>query len=95
MTPAVRELRFDAEREAEFRIPSERPLALTSNFAGDAQKIIQWAAFVRRTRRPDLHDLPAIVAALDRFLWPAPSCGSTGAVVAHMVGWRPVERALA
>ncbi len=51
-------------------IPSERPLALTSDFAEDAQKKVQWTAFVRRTRRPDLHDLPAIIAALDRFLWP-------------------------
>jgi len=34
-------------------IPSERPLALTSDFAEDAQKKVQWAAFVRRTRRPD------------------------------------------
>jgi hypothetical protein len=51
-------------------IPSERPLALTSDFAEDGQKKVQWTAFVRRTRRPDLHDLPAIIAALDRFLWP-------------------------
>ena len=51
-------------------IPSERPLALTSDFAEDGQKRVQWTAFVRRTRRPDLHDLPTIIAALDRFLWP-------------------------
>jgi hypothetical protein len=51
-------------------IPSERPLALTSEFAEDAQKKVQWAAFVRRTRRPDLQDLSAIIATLDRFLWP-------------------------
>ena len=51
-------------------IPSERPLALTSDFAEDRQKKVQWTAFVRRTRRPDLHDLPAVIAALDRFLWP-------------------------
>ena len=51
-------------------IPNERPLALTSEFADDAQKKIQWAAFVRRARRPDLGDLSAIIATLDRFLWP-------------------------
>jgi hypothetical protein len=51
-------------------IPSERPLALTSDFAEDGKKKVQWTAFGRRTRRPDLHDLPAIIAALDRFLWP-------------------------
>jgi predicted nucleotidyltransferase component of viral defense system len=51
-------------------VPSEPPLALTREFADNAQKKIQWAAFVRRTRRPELHDLSAVVAALDRFLWP-------------------------
>jgi hypothetical protein len=35
MRPAVGGLRFDPEREAEFRIPSERPLALTSDLAED------------------------------------------------------------
>jgi predicted nucleotidyltransferase component of viral defense system len=51
-------------------IPGERPLALTAEFADDAQKKVQWTAFVRRTRRPELADLPAVIAALDRFLWP-------------------------
>jgi nucleotidyltransferase AbiEii toxin of type IV toxin-antitoxin system len=51
-------------------IPSERPLALTSEFAEDARKKVQWAAFVRRARRRELADLAAIIATLDRFLWP-------------------------
>jgi predicted nucleotidyltransferase component of viral defense system len=51
-------------------IPGERPLALTTEFADDARKKVQWAAFVRRARRPELADLPAIIATLDRFLWP-------------------------
>jgi hypothetical protein len=51
-------------------IPGERPLALTIEFADDPQKKIQWAAFVRRARRPALADLPAIIATLNRFLWP-------------------------
>ena len=51
-------------------IPNERPLALTSAFAQDAQKRVQWTAFVRRTRRPDLHDLSTVIATLDCFLWP-------------------------
>lgn len=51
-------------------IPSERPPALTSEFANNSQKRTQWAAFVRRARRPELADLSAIVATLDRFLWP-------------------------
>lgn len=53
------------------QLPTERPLALTGEFAENPQKRVQWAAFVRRTRRPDLHDLTVVVAALDRFLWPA------------------------
>ena len=57
-----------ARRDIE--IPSEPPLALTSEFADNPQKKVQWAAFVRRTRRPDLHDLSAVIVALDRFLWP-------------------------
>jgi hypothetical protein len=51
-------------------IPSGRPLALTSEFAENAQKKVQWAAFVRRTRRPDLHDLPLVIDALATFLCP-------------------------
>jgi predicted nucleotidyltransferase component of viral defense system len=59
-------------------IPGERPLALTSEFADDAQKKVQWAAFVRRTRMPDLHDLPAVIATLDRFLWPVLQAAARG-----------------
>jgi predicted nucleotidyltransferase component of viral defense system len=51
-------------------LPTERPLGLTGEFADNAQKQIQWTAFVRRTRRPDLRDLAIVVAALDHFLWP-------------------------
>ena len=54
----------------DIEIPAERPLALTSEFAEDAQKKVQWAAFVRRARRLELADLSAIIATLDRFLWP-------------------------
>jgi hypothetical protein len=59
-------------------IPAERPLALTSEFAGDAQKKIQWTAFVRRARRPELADLSAVVATLDRFLWPVLQAAAQG-----------------
>jgi hypothetical protein len=51
-------------------IPGERPLALAGEFADDTQTKAQWAAFVRRARRPELADLPAIIATLDRFLCP-------------------------
>jgi len=51
-------------------IPAERPLALTGEFGDDPQKRVQWTAFVRRTRRPELNDLSAVVGTLERFLWP-------------------------
>lgn len=51
-------------------IPKERPLALTAEFANDAQKQVQWAPFVLRTRRPELRELQPVVEQLDRFLWP-------------------------
>lgn len=51
-------------------IPNERPLGLTRDFANNPQKQVQWVAFVRRTRRPDLVDLSAVIATLGRFLWP-------------------------
>jgi predicted nucleotidyltransferase component of viral defense system len=51
-------------------IPTERPLALTSEFAENGQKKVQWAAFVRRTRRPDLDDLPLVIDVLVAFLGP-------------------------
>lgn len=52
-------------------IPVERPMALTGEFGDDPQKVVQWTAFVRRTRRPQLTDLSVIVGTLERFLWPA------------------------
>ena len=73
-------------------IPGERPLALTSEFADDAQKRVQWAAFVRRARRPELADLSAIIATLDRFLWPVlQAAARREAMAAQLVERRPVE----
>lgn len=65
-------------------IPDERPLALTSEFAGDAQKKVQWAAFVRRARRPELDDLGSIIATLDSFLWPVLQAAARGEVWPHI-----------
>ena len=53
-------------------------LALISEFADDAQKKIQWAAFVRRARRPELADLSAIIGTLDSFLWPVLQAAAQG-----------------
>jgi len=57
-------------RRRGIEIPHERPLALTSEFANDAQKKIQWTAFIRRVRQPDVPDLSAVIATLELFLWP-------------------------
>jgi hypothetical protein len=65
-------------RRRGIEIPGERPIALTAEFADDAQKKIQWTAFIRRARRPELADLSAIVATLDRFLWPALQAAAQG-----------------
>jgi predicted nucleotidyltransferase component of viral defense system len=65
-------------------IQGERPLALTSEFADDAQKKIQWAAFVRRARRPELADLSAIIATLNRFLWPVLQAAARGEPWPHV-----------
>ena len=51
-------------------VPQERPVALTAAFAQNVQKQVQWAPFVRRTRRPELRDLPPVIEQLDAFLWP-------------------------
>jgi len=65
-------------------IPGERPLALTNEFAEDAQKKVQWTAFVRRARRPELADLSAIIATLDRFLWPVLQAAARGEPWPHV-----------
>jgi hypothetical protein len=57
-----------ARRQVE--LPSEMPLALTAEFAENPQKRLQWQAFVRRTRRPELVDLTSVVDVLAGFLWP-------------------------
>jgi Nucleotidyl transferase AbiEii toxin, Type IV TA system len=62
----------------DIEIPSQCPLALTSEFADNPQKQVQWVAFVRRTRRPELDDLSPIIATLDRFLWPVLQAAARG-----------------
>ena len=52
-------------------IPAPLPLALTSEFADDPQKQLQWAAFVRRNRLSDAPEsLDHVVAKLAEFLGP-------------------------
>jgi hypothetical protein len=59
-------------------IPKERPLALTAEFANSPQKQVQWAPFVRRTRRPELGELARIIEMLDVFLWPVLQAAAQG-----------------
>jgi len=77
----------------ETAIPEETPVALTSEFAGDRQKQIQWAAFVAKSRLADPSpDLAEVVGVLYRFLWPILAAlnrgGSPGTQWAIDDGWR-------
>ena len=40
----------------------------------------QWAPFVKRTRRPDLHELAPVIERLDQFLWPVLEATAQGDV---------------
>jgi hypothetical protein len=51
-------------------LPSSAPLALTTEFADDRQKQVQWNAFQRKSRLPPM-PLTDIIASLEIFLFPA------------------------
>jgi predicted nucleotidyltransferase component of viral defense system len=52
-------------------LPVELPIALSDEFAGDAQKQRQWGAFVRRVRATERVPLGDVIKLLRDFLWPA------------------------
>jgi hypothetical protein len=52
-------------------LPSDPPLALTTEFAADPQKGRQWDAFVGRIRGAEHPDLSEVIETLRAFLWPA------------------------
>jgi predicted nucleotidyltransferase component of viral defense system len=52
-------------------LPSDPPLALTTEFAIDRQKGRQWDAFVGRIRGTEHPDLSEVIDTLRAFLWPA------------------------
>ena len=72
---------FDASRLADSiaatferrrtEVPNELPIGLSPAFAGDAEKIAQWRAFVRRTGATAAPDLAEAIARLRAFLMPA------------------------
>ena len=83
-----------SRRETE--IPRQRPLALTTEFASDPQKQVQWTSFVRRTRRPDLRELAPVIERLNQFLWPVLQAAAQGDVWRVPVAeWRAVGGAVA
>jgi hypothetical protein len=52
-------------------LPTTLPLALTPTFAGDAAKISQWTAFIKRTRvEPPVPSLLDVTEAIARMLGP-------------------------
>ena len=68
------------------RSPANAPRA-HREFAEHPQKRRQWAAFVRRTRRPDLADLTPVVEVLAGFLWPVLEAARKGELWLHK--WKP------
>jgi hypothetical protein len=68
-------------------LPTEPPVALTTGFATDRSKQVQWAAFVRRGRL--VASIPAfdeVIALLDKFIWPA-SLAASGPETSFSKGW--------
>jgi hypothetical protein len=57
-------------------LPTERPLALTTQFSEDPAKVRQWQAFLNKNRITD-GSLVTIVALLELLLWPATVVAAT------------------
>ncbi len=57
-------------------LPTQRPLALTKQFSGDAAKLRQWQAFLNKNRI-DAASLGDTVALLDDLLWPPTQVAGT------------------
>jgi predicted nucleotidyltransferase component of viral defense system len=51
-------------------IPSDTPPALTDEFSGNEDKIIQWKAFLKRNKLEDTAELSKVVQNLRQFLLP-------------------------
>jgi hypothetical protein len=73
-------------------LPTEPPLALTSAFASDRSKQVQWAGFVSRGRLALIvPSLDKVIAALNEFLWP-PTLVAAGHAVFAVSDWSPATR---
>lgn len=62
-------------------LTAQLPFGLTDAFAQDAQKQIQWQAFLKKNRLEALA-LTDVIAALATFMWPVIESASTGAALA-------------
>ena len=67
-------------------LPTQRPLALTKQFSGDAAKLRQWQAFLNKNRI-DAASLGDTVALLDDLLWPPTQVAATNSQATAI--WRP------
>jgi Nucleotidyl transferase AbiEii toxin, Type IV TA system len=67
-------------------LPTERPLALTKGFSGDAAKLRQWQAFLHKNRI-EADSLGDTVALLDDLLWPPTQVAAAGSQATAT--WRP------
>ena len=69
-------------------VPDELPVALTSAFADDSGKQIQWSAFARKSRL-DADSLPSVVALLQTLLWPP--ARAVAAAEPFLLRWKPAD----
>lgn len=66
---------FERRRTA---IPVEPPLALTPEFHGDAAKLTQWRAFLRRGSVAEVAELAPVVELIRAFVMPPAAAASAG-----------------
>ena len=67
-------------------LPTQRPLALTKQFSGDAAKLRQWQAFLNKNRI-DAASLGDTVALPDDLLWPPTQAAAASSQATAI--WRP------
>ncbi len=84
--PLVRAIRATFERRRT-PLPAGLPVALTPSFAGDATKLTQWTAFVRKSGGEQIGGLADVVAAISAFV-EQPVAAATG-VNAFRARWLP------
>jgi hypothetical protein len=71
---------FERRRTA---IPAEPPLALTPEFHGDAAKLTQWKAFLRRGSVAEAAELAPVVELIRSFVMPPAAAARAGRAFAE------------